>query len=193
MRRFAWVFVVVAVGCGRKAEPAPPPAPEPAPAPAVAAVLQSPTAAPAAASPTALPVPATAQGVAAIPSGNSPNEQCEVEIGGQFEGVTAPKGHDYIAYVAIGDCLDAHAHILQRAIATPEGGFFAEVFVPCGTDLTVCGSIEAQAMATEPKPSTRFGKLNKQLHAVGLGEIEFTKLRIALAAGPERLFPTPTP
>ena len=188
MLRVILVVACLLCACGRKPEPPPVPA-EP-----LAAVLPAPpapaAALPAAVSPIALPAPASTAAAGPAPDATG---ECEVEMGGTLVGMPVPAGHEAIVYVAIGDCSGTHAHILQRAIGTPEGKFFAEVFVPCGTDLMLCGSFEPDSLDPAPQPTTRYGRLDRKLHAVGTGEIEFLDLAIPMATGPSHTFPAPRP
>jgi hypothetical protein len=54
-----------------------------------------------------------------------------------------------------------------------------EVFVPWGSDLTLCAASE-----TAPgKPSTLYGKAKVPMHAEAAGEVEFKNVILDLAAG----------
>jgi hypothetical protein len=132
------------------------------------------------------PLPAAVTGDQAPPV-----KLCEVEMGGKLTGVDIPKGFETIVYVTLGDCLAPDAHVLTRAIGTAEATFFAEVFVPCGVDLMVCGSFEPTSLDTAPQSTTLYGKLDRKLHAEGEGEIEFRDLAVPLVHGPARTFPAP--
>ncbi len=176
----AVVLSVALVACGK------PPSPVAAP-PAVAepATPASPVAPPAAPSPV-VAAPAPASPAAAEPT------LCEVELSGS---VTAAVGASEapFAFVAIGDCLDPAAKVLGRDFVNKQDGkWFIEVFPPCGTDLTVCASLEpATAMPNAPGETRRYGKLDRLLHAQGVGEIEFKELAVPLSDGPPRTFDTP--
>ncbi len=96
-----------------------------------------------------------------------------------------------IVYTGVDDCMAPQARILDRTEALGDGEFFAEVFVPCGTKLSLCATIEKKVNPdARSLPTTRYGKLHETLLAEGVGEIEFANLGIALKDGPERTFPT---
>jgi len=151
----------------------------------------------------ALPAPKVPLGHAALPEGVSPVQAaakaaepvapCEVELSGQLT-ATAPAGQVLAIYVARGDCLAGDAHCLARVVASEDGKFFTEVFVPCGWQLSLCAAREARDFENQaPKPTSHYGKLPRDLSAVGEGEIEFKELNWSLADGPQRLFPAPRP
>jgi hypothetical protein len=145
-----------------------------------------------AAPPLAKPVAAGAEVPSAATVDQAPPVRlCEVELGGKLTGVDIPKGSEAIVYVTAGDCLTPDAHVLTRAIGTAEATFFAEVFVPCGIDLMVCGSVEPASLDTAPQSTTLYGKLDRKLHAEGEGEIEFRDLAVPMVRGPARTFPAP--
>lgn len=191
MSRTILVSALLLWACARKTEPPPEPAPVAAPAPTAPDPAAPAVAPPAPATPQELPAPASP--AAEVGTAPDAEDQCEVEMAGSLIGMTVPAGHEPVVYVAIGDCLGANARILQRAIGTPQGQFFAEVFVPCGTDLMLCGSFEPDSLDPAPKPTTRYGRLDRKLHAVGEGEIEFLALSIPMAQGPSHRFPAPRP
>ena len=72
-------------------------------------------------------------------------ETCEVEIGGHAR---APKDHPApttpLTFVAIGDRLAPDAHMVGTG-GTTDGRYFIEVFVPWGSDLTICAAKRARA------------------------------------------------
>lgn len=94
---------------------------------------------------------------------------CEVEISGR---VVVPKEAGNVppplTVVAIGDCLAPEPDIVGFGGST-NGRFFVEVFVPWGSDLTICA-------ASEPTPgaaSRLYGKSPLLMHAEKTGEVEF--------------------
>jgi hypothetical protein len=112
---------------------------------------------------------------------------CEVEMSGTFAARRPlPKGREYVLYVSNGDCLE-NGRVIQRLGGHTGTEFFTEVFVPCGTHLGVCGAVETPN--EEPQPTTAFGKVERDLLAVGRGEITFKKLVIEIKPGPRRTFP----
>ena len=127
----------------------------------------------------------------AVDRGPPPQGLCEVEISGDLVGPAPPRGFEFIVYVASGDCLQS-GHILQRAHARSGPRFFAEVFVPCGTSLSACASIEPMASVV-PVPTTIYAAAKGAFLAVGQGEIEFKGIRLAPVAGPSRTFAAPAP
>ncbi len=167
------------LACGKPPSPVAPSQP-PAPAAPASEVPVAEAASPAVAA------PAPASPAAAEPT------LCEVELSGA---VTAAVGSPDtpFAFVAIGDCLDPAAKVLGRDFVNKQDGkWFIEVFPPCGTDLTVCASVEpAAAMPNAPGETRRYGKLDRLLHAQGVGEIEFKELTVPVADGPPRTFATP--
>ena len=117
---------------------------------------------------------------------------CEVEMSGRVDQIVSGN-RAIIIYTAIGNCLLPNAQIIERTGALGDGVYFTEVFVPCGTKLSLCASIERKVNPKKvPLPTKRYGKLERELLAVGAGEIEFMQLNISLADGPERTFPTPS-
>jgi hypothetical protein len=98
-------------------------------------------------------------------------------------------------YVASDDCTKPDARIITRAAGKGDGSFFAEAWVPCGTQLSLCAAVEARAPYDgEPKPTRRWGKLDRPLLAQGQGEIEFFGLSWALQDhADERTFARPRP
>ncbi len=177
------LLVVVMGACTKKSE-----APS-MPKPAIAS--EEPKPALAKADPVAVVIAAPATPAVALPTAVSGTEKrsCEVEIGGKFEGPRRTASEDYYIYFAIGDCLDANAKMVYRGLGSEEGNFFGEVFVPCGVDLTVCGSLEPRSLETNSKPTTRYGKVDKSFHAEGVGEIEFRNLIVPLKPNAEKRFP----
>lgn len=123
--------------------------------------------------------------------GPPPQGLCEVELSGGFLGPAPPSGSEFIVYVAAGDCLQA-GRVLQRANARSGPRFFAEVFVPCGTSLSVCASIEPLASAA-PAPTSTYAAAQGTFLAVGQGEIEFKGIQLAPVAGPQRTFAAAAP
>lgn len=118
---------------------------------------------------------------------------CEVELGGRVQQEVT--GNRSIAvYVSAGDCADPAAPIIERAVGSGDGQFFAEVWVPCGTTLTVCAAVEPRVpLDGQPKPTVRWAKLGRELRAVGTGEIEFFGLAWPLQDQAERTFAAPRP
>lgn len=98
-------------------------------------------------------------------------------------------------YVSPDDCAQPGARIVDRAAARGDGGFFAEAWVPCGTQLTLCAAVEPRApFDGQPKPARRWGKLDKPLLAQGQGEIEFFGLSWSMQDhADERTFAQPQP
>lgn len=140
-----------------------------------------------------VPLPQAASPAQAAAKAAEPVAPCEVELSGQLT-ATAPAGQVLAVYVARGDCLAADAHTLARIVASEDGKFFTEVFVPCGWQLSLCAAREARDFENPaPKPTDHYGKLPRDLSAVGEGEIEFKELNWALADGPQRVFATPRP
>ncbi len=122
------------------------------------------------------------------PSQVAPSSLCEVELSGSFT-ETLAADQMLAVYVANGDCLTDNAAILARAPISSGTTFFAEVFVPCGTHLSVCAARELRELtSTVPRPSTYYGKLPRDLLAVGEGEIEFKDLQWPLREGREHTF-----
>lgn len=123
----------------------------------------------------------------------TPGAHCEVELGGQVQQVVS--GNRAIAiYVSNQDCAQPQARTIARTMATGDGQFFAEVWVPCDTTLTVCAAVEARAPYDgEPKPTRHWGKLDRSLLARGTGEIEFFGLKWSMQDQPERTFAAPQP
>ncbi len=178
--------LVLTVAACQKAKP---PAPDERwPVPPVPALANPPKAP---LPPAALPQPASPAQAAAKAA--EPVAPCEVELSGQLT-ATAPAGQFVAIYVARGDCMAADAHTLARVIAAEDGKFFSEVFVPCGWQLSLCAAYEARDFENPaPKPTTHFGKLPRDLAAVGEGEVEFKELNWSLADGPQRVFAAPRP
>ena len=145
------------------------------------------------------PAPPAAPTAAATPVAPLPpslpdfrGERCEVEMGGQVQQIVT--GNRAIAvYISPGDCAAPGARIIERAMASGDGSFFAEVWVPCDTTLTVCAAVEPRVPVDGlPKPTRRWGKLERALVATGKGEIEFFGLSWLLADHPdERTFARP--
>lgn len=211
--RLSIIFIVL--GCmvsGCKKEPPPPqPGPELNPEaadkgavalPAAASAVAAPTAASPTAVPAALPAATT---VIVTPEGTKivtietgaaiaappPGKLCEVEMTGRIADVPVPAGNNYIVYVGIKTCMGPDAYLLSRAIGNPGGDFFAEVFVACGTQLALCGSVEK--LGIKSVPTKRYGVLGRPLLAQGVGEIEYKNLRLDLQDGPEITFPAVQP
>lgn len=108
------------------------------------------------------------------------------------ETVTADQS--LVIYVAKDDCMAPDARVLSRVLAADSGRFFAEVFVPCGWNLSLCATVEAKNLTDgTSKPTRRYGKNDKSLLAQGEGEIEFKDLSWSLADGPERTMPALEP
>ena len=177
---FVFVFLAAVVACKQQqaspaAAVAPPPAAAPSPDPA----------------PAPLPAPATAASptaaVTVTTGGPQPDDgahACEVEITGEVTATVGPTETRFV-YVATGDCLDPASRVRGRAAVEADGKFFIEVFPPCGSDLTVCATVEP-AGTMEPQPTKRYGKLDQKLHAEGIGEIEFKGLQVPIADQAER-------
>ena len=113
---------------------------------------------------------------------------CEVEITGK---VKLPKGtppNDKAAspmtFVALGDCLAPTPRIVGFSGST-RGRFFVEVFVPEGSELSLCAALESAPGG----PSTLYGKAKAKMVARGRGEVEFKNLVVELAPGPAKSFP----
>lgn len=114
-----------------------------------------------------------------------------MEISGEFTQTVGPD-EVRVIWVAIGDCLADKADVKGRDLVAADGKFFIEVFPPCGSDLTLCASIEPKgAMPNNPLPTARYGKLERTLHAEGQGEIEFKNLHVTTGTGPVHAFATP--
>jgi hypothetical protein len=163
------------LGCSREAPPAPAAA-----ARSIAAGSIAPVPASASASASARAVSAAASADAA----SAPARLCEVEISGQVR--LSPKDKDApdpLVFVALGDCLDPASRIVGFG-GTAKGRFFVEVFVPWGSDLTVCAASESSPGG----PSTLYGKAKVRMHAERAGEIEYKGVGIDLAKGPARTF-----
>ncbi|MBI5610323.1 MAG: hypothetical protein HY902_15710 [Deltaproteobacteria bacterium] len=140
-----------------------------------------------------VPLPQAASPAQAAAKAAEPVAPCEVELAGQLT-ETAPAGQVLAVYVARGDCLAADAHTLARVVAAEDGKFFTEVFVPCGWQLSLCAAREARDFANPaPKATQHYGKLPRDLAAVGEGEIEFKDLNWPLAQGPDKVFAAPRP
>lgn len=122
-------------------------------------------------------------GVAATEAAEHP-AVCEVEIAGT---VRVPrkfkKAPPPLTFVAIGDCLAPSPQIVGFGGST-FGRFFVEVFVPWGSDLTICAASESKPGG----PSTLYGKAALVMHAEKGGEVEFHDVKIDVAPGPPRTF-----
>ncbi len=118
---------------------------------------------------------------------------CEVELAGRVsETVTGNRA--IVTYVSEGDCLAPEARILARSPALGDGEFFAEVFVPCGTKLGICASVEPRVNPDQvPLASRHYAALNRLLTAQGSGEIEFFGLAWAMRDADEKTFAAPRP
>ena len=109
-----------------------------------------------------------------------------MEIGGtvkaprKLDGAAAPQ-----TFVAVGDCL-GDGKVVGNG-GTTNGRFFIEVFVPWGSDLTLC----AASVPAPGKPSTLYGKAKIPMHAEKTGEVEFRGVVVDLAPGPARTFSPP--
>ena len=147
---------------------------------------------PASSSATGLPAPTAPP---ALPSAAAPPDPtpaphgltCEVEIAGNLQlPPGAPRGDaSYYVFVTLGDCLAEGAKVLGWGGNT-NGRFFVEVFVPWGSDVSLC----AVSMPPPGKPATLYGR-TPLLHAEKRGEVEFKGLVVALRPGPPHLFPRP--
>ena len=111
-------------------------------------------------------------------------EKVEVEMSGIVEIPPKVKGKLIKIYVADKNCLDEKATVFGAVPIGDTGNFFAEVFPPTGTDLSLCAAVDEG----DGKPSRAYGALDHTLHAVGKGEVIFSKLKIKLKAGPPHLF-----
>jgi hypothetical protein len=135
------------------------------------------------------PSPSPPAPSAAAPSDSAPvvhPQTCEVEFAGNLQlPPGAPRGDANYVFVTIGDCLAEGARVVGWGGNT-NGRFFVEVFVPWGSDVSLC----AVSMAPPGKPSTLYGK-TPLLHAEKLGDVEFKNLVVPLKSGPPRLFPRP--
>ncbi len=188
MFKFSWLLAslsVATVGC-KKAEPPRMPA---AALPQAQAAAPAPVALPASASPAGMPVLATA--TVGGPQPDDGQHACEVELSGDITVAIGPNESRYI-YVATGDCLNPTGIMRGRELVPESGSFFIEVFPPCGSDLTVCATIEANGPDMHlPKPTSRYGKLDRVLHADGAGEIEFKDLHLQVGSAPELMLKSP--
>lgn len=130
---------------------------------------------------------------ASPPAGKAAPQTCEVEITGTVKvkkgaapaasaGAASP-----LTFVAVGDCLAPEPRIVGFSGST-RGRFFVEVFVPEGTELSLCAALES----TPGGASTLYGKAAKKMVARGRGEVEFKNLVVELAPGPARTFPHTT-
>ena len=113
---------------------------------------------------------------------------CEVEIEGY---VRVPKEHAGapapMTFVAAGDCLAEQPKIVGYGGSTA-GRFFVEVFVKCGSELTLCAASEPAPGA----PSRLYGKAARVMRAEHAGaENEFKGLTVDLTPGAPRTFPRP--
>lgn len=88
-----------------------------------------------------------------------------------------------MVFVAVGDCLAENPKIVGFA-GSNKGKFFVEVFVPWGSDLTICAASEP----TDKAPSKLYGKGAIAMHAEAAGEVEFKDVAIDLAPGPAKTF-----
>lgn len=111
-------------------------------------------------------------------------EKVEVEMSGTVDVPAKLRGKLVKLYVADKNCLDPKAAVFGAVPVGESGNFFAEVFPPTGTDLSLCAAVDEG----EGKPSRAYGALARTLHAVGKGEVIFSKLAIKLKAGPPHLF-----
>ena len=112
---------------------------------------------------------------------------CEVEIAGRLELPRgAPKGDANYVFVAMGDCLAPDPRVIGWGGNT-NGRFFVEVFVPWGSDISLC----AVSMAPPGQPSALYGKAATPMRAEAEGEIEFKNLVVALRPAPPHRFPRP--
>ena len=113
-----------------------------------------------------------------------PPRLCEVEAEGRIVvPKRARKGPTPTTFIAIGDCLVPEPKIVGFGGST-FGRFFIEVFVPWGSDLSICAAIEP----APEKPSTLYGKAPIAMHAEKEGEVEFKGLVIELKPGPPKVF-----
>jgi hypothetical protein len=149
------------------------------------------TTAPAASTDAASAVPAaTADAAAARAAGptGTRSTTCEVEIFGTVEvPADAPKGKA-VVYVAQDDCLSDKAATLGHIPVTASGGFAIEVFPKWGTDVTICGALEAP-----DGTATYYAKaVNKdrggRFHAEAEGEVTFDGVKLSLKKGPPKKF-----
>lgn len=124
---------------------------------------------------------------ASPPAGKGAPTTCEVELSGHLKvkGPKLPAGAaSPLTFVALGDCMAPSPRVVGFSGST-RGRFFVEVFVPEGSELTLCAALES----TPGGPSTLYGKAARTMVAHGRGEVEFKNLVVELAPGPARTFP----
>jgi hypothetical protein len=183
--RLAFSLAMAAfLGCSREAPPPPASSASAAPLLSASPASSGATAGPGAPDAAAPPASARAPGVDAAADAGPPTKLCEVEISGN---VRVPKKNASApaptTFVAIGDCLAPSPRIVGFG-GTTNGRFFIEVFVPWGSDLTLCA-------ASEPapgEPSTLYGKAKHVMHAERSGEVVFGDVLVELAPGPPKAF-----
>ena len=95
---------------------------------------------------------------------------------------TPPGTPNAETFVAIGDCLGGGKMVGHGG--TTDGRFFVEVFVPWGSDLTLC----AASRPGPGQPSTLYGKAKIPMHAEKTGEVEFKNVVVEVAKGPPKSF-----
>jgi hypothetical protein len=182
VREALFVLALAApIGC----DPSAPPAPASS-APAKAPAAASASASAAAPAPALAPTTGASTAPPAPPPGDAgvtPPKVCEVEISGHVKMPRTPPGTPIPqTIVAIGDCL-GDGKVVGRG-GTTDSRFFIEVFVPWGSDLSIC----AASAAAPDQPSTLYGKAKIPMHAEKAGEVEFRDVVIELAKGPPKTF-----
>jgi len=180
------VLLCLLTACAKAPDGAAPPValPPVEPAPAVAALAAQ---AQVGDLPPIAPTAAVSAETAAEPP--PPQGLCEVELSGDLASPALQNGYEFIVYVCEGACLQG-GRVVQRANARGGPTFFTEVFVPCGTSLGLCASVEPQA-SVEPAPTALYGTAKGTYLAIGHGEIEFKNVHVIVEPGPLRTFAAP--
>lgn len=131
------------------------------------------------------PAPAT-EVPAKAPLPPDPSAPVEVEMEGKVELPDRAdlKSRKVLLYVARNDCLDPKAKVYAVTPVSDSRNFFSEIFPPQGTDLSLCAAVDEG----EGKPATIYGALPRTLHAVGVGEVVFSRLVIKLKPQRPHLF-----
>src|SRR5262249_39628896 len=93
-----------------------------------------------------------------------------------------------LVFVALGDCLAESPRIVGYG-GTHQGRLFVEVFVPWGSDLTLCAASEPSPGA----PSTLYGKAPGGVPAAAHGEIQWAGVEGKAAPRPPHSFPRSQP
>jgi hypothetical protein len=98
----------------------------------------------------------------------------EVELSGKL--LKAKGAGDPRVWVATGGCFTADMKVLASVSPSTEGKFFAEVFVPQGTKLFVCG-----ALVPKEGKLVMYGTADRTpLDGSGRGEVVYTGLIVTL-------------